>query len=48
VWHFTEDGSEMVDPTFNPELKPAPEEREELKGYMLRFIKYVENDKDLI
>ena len=32
---------------YREDLKPTPEQREELKGYMLRFIKAVENDKEL-
>ena len=38
----------LTDNGYDESLKPTPEEREELNGYMLRFIKYVENNKDLI
>ena len=53
VYPWVEEGpfggyvDEMAQPTFNESLKPTPEEREELKGYMLKFIYRVEKDKEL-
>ena len=53
VYPWVEEGpfggyvDEMAQPTFDESLRPTPEEREELKGYMIRFIDSVEKDKEL-